>query len=1828
MKKASLVLIVLIVALFSCARKTGPDPQQISAVTGGLVKRPDPVTVMFTAERDTSQPAPENLFRFKPAVKGSAAWRDPYTLIFTPDEPFKPGEKYSVTVGSKELGINPFTFELQAAYIGFDLSVDTVRIDEAGNAVVAGSVATEEDIDSALIEQTVKSSELGKPEWTHENGLHRFSFPPVPRAETIRTVEINWNSRNLGGKDSGFTTVRIPGSAVFEMIEMRQNNGIVEAAFSAPVKKYSDLRGFVSLSGSTDVRFSLEHNIIKIFGTKNGEGIPPGTELVIQDIEDINGNILAVPVQYTVSESWQLPEVRFAGSGSILPSSQGSTLAVETRNVSGILLEVFQVYGGSMTQFLQVNNLGDEQELNRVGEPVWTKTFDFGWKAQDKNRWIRRGLDISELAKKYPDALFRFRMSFRRRYVQYECAVGHGDYSSLQFPDDTFPRYGGDSGGESDYWDSYQNSEGYSYDWYQKRQDPCHPAFYLPFWDHNITVGRNILVSDLALMAKRSLDGIWLVAASNLKTAQSAAGVNIKVLNYQGRLLYEAKTGSSGIAALPDMKTVSSPGEPAFIYAQSGAGRAWLKVNDSLALAVSHFDLAGDRPLSGMRGLIYGERGVWRPGDAIYLTFLLADPAGTLPANHPVIFELEDPRGRVTMQRSYTSSVDGFYAIAASTAADAPTGDWLARVRVGGSVFTRGLKIETVMPNRLKMELDFGPKQYIESAAVVDMESAWLYGAPASQLKADISVSFADKETAFPSYTDYSFRDPSRNVSSERQTVWEGILDNNGKAQFNMELKPASSVPGKLSARFMTRVFEPSGVFSSQQFAMDFSPYSRYVGIRTPRGDPARNMLLTDTDHKADIVVVDADGKPINETVSLDCAVYKLSWRWWWEKGGEESAEFASGISRNAIMRETVSAVNGRASWNFRVQYPEWGRYLVIARDSAGGHAAASIVYIDWPGWAGRSQEGVQGAAAMLNLTASKPVYNTGEKISVSFPSNKEASALVVLEKGGRIIKSEWLKCADTSTSYEFSADPSMVPNVYMHVTLVQPHLQTQNDLPIRLYGIVPVTVSDPRTALKPQIDAPAVWAPESKASFTISEAGGRAMIYTVAVVDEGLLGLTRYSLPNPSNTFYAREASFLKAWDLYADVLGAYSGQLETLLAIGGGDDEVLDSSKASQRFKPVVRFFGPYELKAGEKRTENFDLPPYMGALRIMALAASPTAESRQANASQRAYGTAEKPVQVSSDLMVFASVPRTLSTGDEAEIPVTVSVTKDGARTVRVSLSVPGAQISGPPNQNIALDKSGEKTVRFTVKAPENPGSLRFTASADSSGLRGANHVTDLEARSTAVPVTRSSMGIVPPGETWNGSLEYPGLPSTNSGLIELSRFPPLNLEKRLEYLVSYPHGCVEQTTSAVFPQLYLERIMDLDETKKAEIRSNVSAGIDRLAGFQTADGGLAYWPGDEDSNSWGSTYAGHFLLEARRAGYQVSDSLVKKWLHFQKNKAAVWQARNDNPIDQAYRLYTIALAGEADLGSMNRLRENRGLDPRAAWRLAAAYWYSGQRDIARSMVKNLELPADDYRELSGTFGSALRDKAMILEAMLLIGDTAKTRPLFDELSAALSTESWLSTQETAYALIAMVPYMNASAAQTIFVDCGLASQNKSVSFDKAVIQADMGGLAGTSGAFSLRNRSPVPVYARVTVKGLPAEGKEPALSEGLALDAAYYNMDGKQIDPSSLKQGEDMEVRVTVRNSYARTVPEIALIVPVSASWEIINYRLGAEGGSSSLKYQDIRDDRVMSYFDLERGQSKTVSFRVNKTFSGSFLRPAIHAYAMYDESIRALVPGSR
>src|SRR6478736_6565152 len=357
----------------------------------------------------------------------------------------------------------------------------------------------------------------------------------------------------------------------------------------------------------------------------------------------------------------------------------------------------------------------------------------------------------------------------------------------------------------------------------------------------------------------------------------------------------------------------------------------------------------------------------------------------------------------------------------------------------------------------------------------------------------------------------------------------------------NADLQVSGEAPGMLNAIFRGKVFEESGNFSIDRFSIPYYSYESFAGILLPKGDKARGMLLTDTTHRVDIVTVDADGNPLNRNIEM--SLYKVEWRWWWDSSEEGTVNYMSGNYSQPLAVGNIRTTNGKGSWNFKIKYPEWGRYYVKAYDPQSGHSSGKVVYIDWPGWAGRARQDGQGAT-MLSFSSDKPAYNIGEKANLVIPGGDKGRALVSIENGSRVIETYWLETQKGDNQFSFDITKDMTPNVFVNVTMLQPHAQTVNDLPIRLYGMIPIQVEDPDTHLNPVITMPDELEPGQEVVIKVSEQTKRKMTYTLAIVEEGLLDLTRYRTPDVWSRFYAREALGVKTWDLYDQVMGAYGGK------------------------------------------------------------------------------------------------------------------------------------------------------------------------------------------------------------------------------------------------------------------------------------------------------------------------------------------------------------------------------------------------------------------------------------------------------------------------------------------------------------------------------------------------------------------------------------------------------------------------------------------------------------------------------------------------------------
>jgi uncharacterized protein YfaS (alpha-2-macroglobulin family) len=1804
----------------------------ISAFSSGAISRESPVRVVFASA--VAEPAQWNTtlesspFRFEPAIKGFAVWTGANQLEFRPSERLKDGQAYAASLDVERLSagklkLSRFEFDFSAMRQSFEVSLDGLEAADAAapkRQKLTGKLITADVEDAALVEKLLKPNH-GKDTltvaWTHEPNrrVHAFAVSGIERAEDASTLRLVWDGAPIGVEKREAKDVLVPGLNAFAVNQARAVQGkeqYLELRFSDPLQMPQNLQGLVTMAGKDDLRFHIAGSVVEVYSAKGFRG--DQTVKVASGIKNAAGYRLREASEHTVAFEALKPQVRFAGKGVIVPTSTGLTVPIETVNLRAVTVEATRIPESVMPQFLQTNDLAGEHELHRVGRVVWKSTIPLDVTPDKENRFLSFGLDVTPLTKAYPGGLYRLTLSFKRAHVLWKC---DGQPEDVPLP--AAPTAGSPEEQEASAWDAWEgDDEGDWQERYNNRDNPCHASFYRPFYDHNIRVGRNVLVSDIGLIAKAGEDDQVTVIATDIRSATPLQGAEITLRDFQQQPVATGRTNSDGFVKLPvDRK-------PFLAVARSGRQTGYLRLDDGGALQMAHFDVAGVRAPKGLKGFLYGERGVWRPGDTLFMTFVLFDAQKRLAAEHPVRFELVDPRGRLVKTLTKSAALDGFYAFEVETSPDAPTGNYLGRVSVGGATFERTLKVETIMPNRLKIALDF-PQQVLGAGSrlAAVLKSSWLTGALARGLKADVEMTLQAAQTRFAKYPDYVFDDPTRKYETEKQTVFEGQLDENGSAKIDAEVAAENVAPGQLQAHFTTRVFEPGGAFSIDRFSLPYSPYERYVGLRAPKGDAARGMLLTDTKHPIDIVALDAKGQPTGDG-EVELKLYKVDWRWWWERGEEDWSSFAESDEHTPLQEATVALKNGVGAWSFEVKYPEWGRYLIVAADKDGGHRTGRVVYVDWPGWAGRGQKEGGRGATVLAFAPDKAEYAVGDTVTLTLPTPKQGRALVSIESGARVLRSAWLEATGTETHYSFPASAEMAPNVYAHVTLLQPHSQTGNDLPIRLYGIAAVKVTNAQTKLKPFVEAAEVFAPEATASVRVREASGRPMTYTLAVVDEGLLGLTRHQTPNPWDHFYAREALAVKTWDVYDHVVGVYGAAMERMLAIGGDDAGGPAAAKRANRFPPMVRFLGPFQLAKGQTNSHDVAIPRYVGAVRVMVVAGK-----------DGAFGAAEKSVFVRRPLMLLGTLPRVLGPEEEVALPVSVFALEPQVKNVTVSLQASGPlSVLGPSSKTLTFKAIGDEMVTFRLGVKPSLGVASVVLRAES-GTERAEQKIELDVRPQTLRSTDVLGAVLKPGESWRPALALPGQPGSNEATLEVSRIPPLDLGRRLEYLMQYPHGCLEQTVSGAFPQIFLGKLLDLPKDKQARVERNVKAGLERLKRFQTSEGAFAYWPGNVDYSNWANTYAGHFMVEAKKAGYLPPAGLLEQWLAFERRRARAW-APESGPgqaeLVQAYRLYALALAGAPELPAMNQLRERRELQLAARWRLAAAYQLAGQPEAARALAAKASVTVKPYRELAFTFGSDLRDRAMILEALLLLDMPEQVAPLVKSVSDSLAAQAWLSTQETAYALLALARGATdpKDAAPASFSYAWNGAAPVGVTSARPVVQVSLAN-PKPDFALTVQNTGGGVLYPRLIVSGLPPAGRETAASNGLKLELQYLSATGTALDPSQLGQGTDFKVVAKVTNTGERgQLSQLALTQVFASGWEIHNQRMdlaqGAGAKTNGIDYQDLRDDRVSSYFALKAGEAKTVELRLNASYLGRFYLPMVSVEAMYDATLNARARG--
>jgi uncharacterized protein YfaS (alpha-2-macroglobulin family) len=1844
MMRVLLFVTLSVTLFFSCGNEEEVPASEfvpyISAYTGGLIYPTSSIRIELTEEQSDIAPnseVSEKLFSFSPSIKGKTYWVNNRIIEFVPESgALKSGETYQaefrlgeVIKVDKRFKVFKFSFKVEDKK--FDVQVDPIDITELETVSVKGTILFSDEMEIESVEKAVSAQTNDKqtlsPKVVNAGNerLFHFAIDDIKRTKTDVQLNIDVNGKALGIDKSESVTVTIPALDVFKVLSAElisePENGI-QITFSYPLSTNQDLKGLITIPELPDFTIQRKDNKVNIYFDR--KGITNITLTVNKGIKNKKGEKLEEPFFTTLTLEILKPQVKMLKSGNIIPNSSNLILPFKAVNLKAVDLKIIQIFESNVLMFLQTNPLNGANELRRAGRLVYKKTIPLESASSKNNQnWQNYSIDLAKIMRQEPGAIYRIELSFKKAYSIYPCDnAGNGE--EAQDETGKLTRITPDELSESEeaLWDVpnsyYYESE---YDWeeynWNQRNNPCHPTYYMLSERKAVC---NVMLSNIGVIAKSNSENKLWIAVSNILDTKPVANADITVYNFQLQPIATAQTDADGFA------TITPKGKPFVLVAAANGQKTYVRLVDGEENSLSRFDTGGKVINKGLKGYIYGERGVWRPGDTLYLTFVLDDPEKRIPENHPVSLELYNPRGQFQAKQIQTKGVNGFYAFPLPTNADDPTGLWNAYVKVGGTSFHKSLRVETIKPNRLKINLNL-PGERIDAAAgnmPVSITSNWLTGAIAHNLKTKLEVTLTKVNTQFKGYEKYIFNNPATNFSSNTVELFNGSLNDTGEAKFNLKVPVAEDAPGMLNANLVCRVFEQGGDASIYAQTVPFSPFSSYVGLNL--NQPEDKYIETDTDHRFDIVTLNPDGKPVNID-NLEYKIYRISWSWWWENNNESFANYINNTSYKPVAEGQLKTVNGKAGFTFKLKYPDWGRYLVYVKNKASGHVTGGTVYIDWPSWRGRSDKADPDGIKMLSFSTDKTSYEVGEDVTVIIPAAAGGNALVALENGSTILDRAWVAIPDSGdTRYTFKATAEMAPNFYVHVSLLQPHAQTVNDLPIRLYGVIPVLISNKESVLNPQIDMPDVLRPETEFTVEVSEKAGRPMTYTLAVVDDGLLDLTNFKTPDPWTEFYAREALGIRTWDMFDYVMGAFGGKYAGMFSVGG-DETLNPANTKANRFKPVTKYFGPFTLSQGEKKKHKITLPVYVGSVRTMIIAGQ-----------DGAYGKAEKTTPVRSPLMILSSLPRVISVNEEILFPVNVFAMENAVKDVSVKVETSGLlQAAGGNSQSLHFAKPGDETVYFSMKTGSKTGIEKVTVTA-SGGGKTSKETIEIDVRNPNPSLVLSDSKLLDAGQTGEFNYQLTGDSDDDWVKLEASRIPSVNIIRRFDYLYDYGHYCSEQLTSRALPLLYITQFKEVDSQESENIRKNIREAVKNLYGRQLTNGGIVYWPGQSSANEWITSYAGSFLVLAKEKGYEINDGVLNRWKSFQRTTAQNWSASTvdnyysrDSELQQAYRLYTLALAGAPELGAMNRMKEMKNLTLQTRWRLAAAYAVSGKTKPAEELIFNISSTVEPY-STTYTYGSSYRDEAMILETMVSMGRLEDAFKLAQKIAKSLSEQSYYDTQSTAYSLVAMGALAE-KLSGTIEFDWTLNGKKQDeVKSAKAAYQIQLAKKPVT-GNLSLANKGKGVLYVNLVSKSRPLTDTFPAIANNLRLDVSYTDLSGKEIAVSEIKQGTDFIAVVKVSNTnVAADYTDLALTHIIPSGWEIFNERMTTDDSSAaapeSFTYRDIRDDRVLTYFDLPRGKAKTMKVRLQASYIGSFTLPAIRCEAMYDTSAQARTKAGR
>ncbi|GAA3988417.1 alpha-2-macroglobulin family protein [Hymenobacter antarcticus] len=1851
-----LPLLFLLLAASSCSKKTAQEQAtETAATTDG--DEIDPYSnLVFTFDEKVVDEGQQNRWdttrfvTFLPNIRGKFKWTGDRELTFSPLEPFRPSTVFQAKLrpetlpsGKQKLALNRPKFHTPYLSMAAPQVFYGSSKRAAGTAELRANLVFNYPVRPADVKSRLKVTQDGKPVAVEINSaepdqLVAFTFMQDVRPDSPIQIDIAPGLRPATGSKATekplTAQAQVPDQSILEVRELTGSllNGqpVVTVLLNQPISA-ADIQP--NLKVTPAVAFSVEA-LESGFTLRGGFEVGKTYQVSLAaGTRGLLGGSLNEAFSQAVSFGDERPSLSFTSSDKAmyLDALGNRNLGLRINEVARVKVTIAKVYANNIQQLLR----GEKQ---------------YGYPGMDGSQ------DEDEPRESNTDENGDY---IDRSFQYYDTESIGNVLSERTVSVDALPKEAGLRLLNL----SLKDLE---------FQGPMKGLYVIRVQDTErqwLQVSKLVAVTDLGLIVKQGATGTT-VFANSIRTAQPLSGVTVNLVSSNNQVIGTTTTDKSGVAQF-DSATSMKRFTLGMITAVKEADFSFLDLTKS-RVETSRFEVGGlTSNAAHYQAFLYGDRNLYRPGDTVRTnTVIRTEDWKNPPAGLPLKIRLLLPNGKEYSSLQQKLSAAGSFESRFILPPTIMTGLYTLEVLTGNDVLltSRPISVEEFIPDRMKVTVTAAPKVLKPGQDVTaSITAVNLFGPPAADRKFEVEFSLKQKAFSAPKYPDYSFiinsgeRRKTTNEDGEssesaltarfEKTVREGRTDATGHGTAAYTIPDYRDL-GTLEGVAFATVFDETGRPVNRLATFDVQTQATMFGIGNLPELVGTKQALT-----VKLLALTPNGRPTS--APADIKVVRRLWETVLERQGGRYVYNSQ--QRDQTILSQSRTVGAETSFSFTPVYS--GEYEVrISRPGASSYVTQTFYAYGYGDTQANSFE--VNNEGEVTIEADKAKYAPGETAKLLLKSPFAGRILVTVERAN-VLDHFYVTTDGKAAEVRIPIKAGHVPNVYVTATAVRAHT-AQDRLPLTVArGFLPLTVEKADSRLAVAIAAPAASRSQTWQTVEITTAP-RAQL-TLAVVDEGILQLKNYQTPDPHAYFYQKRALEVAAFDVYPFLLP------ELGTSSSGGDAADMrrrTNPVPNRRVKLVSKWSGVLTADGTGKLRYRVRVPQFSGALRIMAVAYK-----------DDAFGSAEATMKVADPVVISTALPRFMSPGDTIDVPVTLTNTTSKAvygmaaiasrlefgvkpelfkiiRTERdrnLNYKVLDANFwpENSANRIITLPPNSETREVFRIAANQIGSAKVFSyfiqTQRTSPPPPPPRHVPtfieiiELPIRPAASLEKRTGSSVVAGGATLPLNLKTDFLPSSLTSRLVVSRSPLTEFSKDLRYLLQYPYGCLEQTVSAAFPQLYYADLAATLQQKsgsgpKAQRYNpnyHVQEAIRKIESMQLYNGSLSYWPGGDYDNWWATAYAAHFLQEAQQAGFAVNKSVLDKVLKYlafrlKKRETEPYQYFDANNLARqrtiaskeiAYSLYVLALAGRQDPVALNYYRANRPLLAEdSKFLLACTQSLLGNQRAFRELLPTRfggERAA--HRALDGSFYSPIRDEGLILNVLVSTDPNNPQIPgIARQLSRQMKAAPWLSTQESVFALLAFgkIARQNAKSTATasLFID-GKPAGN----FDGKDLT--LRNVANRN--VSIRTAGKGSLYYFWETEGISASGQVKEEDSYLKVRRQFLTRDGAPLGTPTFHQNDLVVVKITLEaGDAAGEIKNVAITDLLPAGLEIENPRIGAlrelawAKDASTPDYLDVRDDRI-NLFTTATSKPKVFYYLCRAVSKGTFKLGPVNADAMYN-----------